>query len=97
MGKLEEVPFEWTPPPNGNQCGDGSLILIFLGGLKMPWFWVLGKEYCNQRTASSMNIKEPPPSYMIELVGVFFFERLFDLFQKIENPRLCINTRHLII
>jgi hypothetical protein len=38
-----------------------------------------------------MNIKEPPPGYMMEWAG-FFFERLFDLFQKIENTRVCVKT-----
>jgi hypothetical protein len=45
MGKLEEVPIEWTPPPNGRKPVWGrffDLYLFLIGGKKAM---VLGIEY----------------------------------------------------
>jgi hypothetical protein len=49
MGKLEEVPFEWAPPPNGRKPMCGRFFDFVFCGVKMPWFWVL-----------NIIIKEPP-------------------------------------
>jgi hypothetical protein len=75
MGKLEEVPFEWTPPPNGRKPVWGWFFDFKLfGGLKMPWFWVLGKEYCNQRTAT----------WLHDIIsGVFFLSGYLTFFKKL--------------